>query len=471
MEAGARPSPRGGAARATGLALGAGLFLGLLAGLLAGWLVWPVRWHDTDPADLRLEHQIDYVLATADALTISGDVNAAERRLRALTDDDTTWPQVANLVMRVAVAQDEAGRREAGDRVRLLFDTLAMPSPLEEEYATAQAGATRGMWIAAGALALGGLTCLALLATGAGRQAPTVEPLRALLGLIGAALVALLKRLLARRPAPRTAAEILHGGARPAAPQDALVSTLPAGAARPGRRPAPAYEAEEGGGYAEEGGEYAEEAGEYAEEGGEYAQEGGGYAEEGGEYAEEGGEYAEDEDQYAGEGGEYAEIQALPLAGVSPAADRSDEYPLALGVFEAEYHHGDRDFDCSFSIEDDEAVFLGECGVGVADVLDAAGASAVQAFEVWLFDKNDIRTVSTILVSEYAYQHDEVSAELGAKGELEQAQPGLVLTLETMNLVLTATVTAMAYVRGGPGPNSAFASLNVELVVEPAEAG
>jgi hypothetical protein len=40
-----------------------------------------------------------------------------------------------------------------------------------------------------------------------------------------------------------------------------------------------------------------------------------------------------------------------------------------------------------------------------------------------------------------------------------------------MNLVMTATVTAMSYVRGGPGPNSAFASLNVELVVEPAEAG
>jgi hypothetical protein len=470
MEAGASNLPRGGAARATGLALGAGLFLGLLAGLLAGWLVWPVRWHDTDPADLRLEHQIDYVLATADALTISGDVNAAERRLRALTDDDTTWPQVANLVMRVAVAEDEAGRRAAGDRVRLLFDTLAMPSPLEEEFATAQAGATRGMWVAAGALALGGLTCLALLATGTGRKAPTAEPLRALLGLIGAALVALLKRLLARRPAPRTPAEILHGGARPAA------------------APAVAYEDAEGGGYAEDAGEYAEDAGEYAEDAGGYAEEGGGYAEDAGEYAEDAGGYAEDAGEYAEEAGgyaedageyaededQYAEIQALPLAGASGAAgpaDRSDEYPLALGVFEAEYHHGDRDFDCSFSIEDDEAVFLGECGVGVADVLDAAGASAVQAFEVWLFDKNDIRTVSTILVSEYAYQHDDVSAELGAKGELEQAQPGLVLTLETMNLVMTATVTAMSYVRGGPGPNSAFASLNVELVVEPAEAG
>lgn len=427
MEAGAPFSAK----RLAAATLGAGLCLGLLAGLLAGWLVWPVRWHDTDPSDLRLEHQIDYVLMTADSLVNAGDSASAERRLRELTDEDTSWEQVANLVMRVAVLEDISGRPAAGDRVRFLFDTLAMPDPNAHEFVAPRGGASRGMWIGGGALALGGLVCLGLAAMElrGGRSGLLMAILAALLSAANG-LADLIRRLTRPRPRPRTPAEVLQGGAAP-------VARPPSAAG--GRRPIVVVD-ESTAGIDTVDADVAE-----GEEG-----------------AEE--EWADEEEDLAGPADNEASAEGA-------AVDREDEYPLALGVWEAEYRLGDSDFDCAFSIEDEEGRYLGECGVGIADVLDANGSSAVQAFEVWLFDKNDVRTVSTILVSDYAYRHDALSAELGNKGDLELAQPGQVLTLETMHLQMTATIKAVAYAKGGPGPNSAFGALTVELVVEPADAG
>ena len=76
-----------------------------------------------------------------------------------------------------------------------------------------------------------------------------------------------------------------------------------------------------------------------------------------------------------------------------PSADLG---PLA--VFETRYRLGDDDFDANFSIEP-EGDFVGECGIGISDVLEANEAQHVDAFELWLFDKGDIRTVSKVLTT------------------------------------------------------------------------
>jgi len=189
------------------------------------------------------------------------------------------------------------------------------------------------------------------------------------------------------------------------------------------------------------------------------------------------------EDDYADVEDDYATAEPLVPQGeayydadaaVDDAAydDDGADYPGALGVYEAEYRHGDREFDCSFSIEDEEGNFLGECGVGVADVLEGPGGAAAagaSALEVWLFDKQDIRTVSTLLVTEYAYHDDALNAHLASKGDLELAQQGLTVTLETLTLQVTATVRAFGYAKGGPGPNSVFSHVAVELLAETAE--
>ena len=70
---------------------GIALFVGIGLGLLFGWQVWPVQWYDTDPSDLRAEHQEDYILMIADSLAVNGDGDLARKRLTELTDDDTSW--------------------------------------------------------------------------------------------------------------------------------------------------------------------------------------------------------------------------------------------------------------------------------------------------------------------------------------------------------------------------------------------
>ena len=49
-----------------------------------------------------------------------------------------------------------------------------------------------------------------------------------------------------------------------------------------------------------------------------------------------------------------------------------------------------------------EGEFLGECGMGISDATGIGDADQVTAFEVWLFDKNDIQTVTKEVMSAHA---------------------------------------------------------------------
>jgi hypothetical protein len=158
-----------------------------------------------------------------------------------------------------------------------------------------------------------------------------------------------------------------------------------------------------------------------------------------------------------------------PAALTPQLAPDNEAPPDALGVYEAEYHHGDDDFDCSFNIESERG-FMGECGVGVSEVLSSDPVRRVAVLEVWLFDKSDIRTESKLLVSEYVARDPALSAQLSAKGELVVARPGEVITLETMWLTVTATVRACRYLPDAQQPNSAFEHVNIELVAERGDA-
>jgi len=60
------------------------LVLGILFGLLLGWQVWPVTWYNTDPSDLRIEHQTNYVLMAAEAFAQTGNSEQARLRLGQL---------------------------------------------------------------------------------------------------------------------------------------------------------------------------------------------------------------------------------------------------------------------------------------------------------------------------------------------------------------------------------------------------
>lgn len=126
------------------------------------------------------------------------------------------------------------------------------------------------------------------------------------------------------------------------------------------------------------------------------------------------------------------------------------------------YRLGMDSFDESFPIEQDGA-FKGECGLGISEVMNEDTPRKVTAFEVWLFDKSDIRTITKVLLSEYAFNNEALRNKLSARGEAILAQPGATIKLETAALEVEATVVQMDYGAGEPEA-SFFNTLTVSLV-------
>jgi hypothetical protein len=133
--------------------------------------------------------------------------------------------------------------------------------------------------------------------------------------------------------------------------------------------------------------------------------------------------------------------------------------------FMASYKLGDDLFDDSFSIDSPAGEFLGECGVGISDTIGVGDPKKVTAFEVWLFDKNDIQTITKVLMSEHAINDEATRQKLSAKGEPVLTEPGIETVLETQTLRLVARVVDMGYGDGALPPRSFFDRMILELAV------
>ncbi|MGQ0603123.1 MAG: hypothetical protein ACT4QE_15685 [Anaerolineales bacterium] len=135
----------------------------------------------------------------------------------------------------------------------------------------------------------------------------------------------------------------------------------------------------------------------------------------------------------------------------------------AIARFMTTYTLGDDVYDDSFSIDGPDGNFLGECGMGISETIGVGDPKKVTAFEVWLFDKNDIRTVTKVIMSEHAFRDEALKSRLAAKGEPVQAFPGDTVTLETQTLIVTARIVDTAYGGGALPPNSFFERMTIEL--------
>ena len=136
-----------------------------------------------------------------------------------------------------------------------------------------------------------------------------------------------------------------------------------------------------------------------------------------------------------------------------------------LGHWMTSYSLGNDSYDESFSIETPVGEFLGECGVGISETIGAGPPAKVTAFELWLFDKNDIRTVTKVLMSAHAFNDEALRTRLEPKGEAVLCQPNRRITLETASLRVEAVVNEMEYGSGSLPPQSFFNRLTVELAV------
>jgi hypothetical protein len=128
------------------------------------------------------------------------------------------------------------------------------------------------------------------------------------------------------------------------------------------------------------------------------------------------------------------------------------------------YRAGESAYDESFPIETESGEYLGECGVGISEMLGAP--ERVTAFEVWLFDKSDIRTVTKVLLSEHAYSDETLRAKLAAKGEIMLAKIGVPFALDTTNMRVQARVTELAYDEEDDLPKGVISKLTIELNLE-----
>ena len=131
------------------------------------------------------------------------------------------------------------------------------------------------------------------------------------------------------------------------------------------------------------------------------------------------------------------------------------------------YTVGNDLYDDSFSIDSPTGEFLGECGVGISETIGVGDPKKVTAFEVWLFDKNDIQTVTKVLMSAHAFNDPVISQRLASKGEPVLAEPGKRISLETATLQLEARVVSMSYGQGALPANSNFDQVTLELAVWP----
>ncbi len=134
-----------------------------------------------------------------------------------------------------------------------------------------------------------------------------------------------------------------------------------------------------------------------------------------------------------------------------------------LARFQTTYTFGHDSFDDSFSIENSNGDFLGECGVGISESIGADSPKNVTALEVWLFDKNDIRTVTKVVMSDHAFFDEALKAKLAPKGEPVLARENETVVLETASLIINAEIRDMQYGAGTLPPQSYFEQITIEL--------
>jgi hypothetical protein len=182
-----------------------------------------------------------------------------------------------------------------------------------------------------------------------------------------------------------------------------------------------------------------------------------------------------------------ARRERAPRDGMEPGPEEPIEQPVEprgaaagagaiaaqdpLATFRTIYSLGDDLYDDSFSIESAAGDFLGECGVGIGDTIGVGDPKKVSAFEIWLFDKNDIQTVTKVVMSRYAFGDDATRTRLAAKGDPTQAQNGAVITLETASLEVEARIVDMIYGESALPGESFFERMTIELRAWPRAGG
>ena len=139
--------------------------------------------------------------------------------------------------------------------------------------------------------------------------------------------------------------------------------------------------------------------------------------------------------------------------------------PKPVAQFMSTYAFGDDRYDESFTFDAPNGEFLGECGVSISDIIGVGEPKKISAFDIWLFDKNDVQTVTKVLMSKHSYEDPVSLQRLEIRGEPILAEPGAQFVLETATLRLEGRIVDVMYGDMPLPEDSYFQRCTVELAI------
>jgi hypothetical protein len=160
----------------------------------------------------------------------------------------------------------------------------------------------------------------------------------------------------------------------------------------------------------------------------------------------------------------YRRLGGRAEVAAKPEAVWEGEGPAPLKSWRGTYTLGQDNYDEFFTIETADGAFLGESGLGILEAVPDTSPKQVMSFDVGLFDKTDITTLSRVLMSEHAYTDESIRTKVDANPQAEAvlAKPGETFVLETSALRVEAKIEEMEY---GGGGNVYFDKLKMKLDV------
>lgn len=113
----------------------AAFIFGLVIGLVVlGWNVWPVKWTDADPSDLRASQQDAYLQLIAESYALTGNADFARERLSALKKPAQTDADLSTMIEASAQTRSQAGKAEDAIRLQRLVQRWAYPLPAQSSH-------------------------------------------------------------------------------------------------------------------------------------------------------------------------------------------------------------------------------------------------------------------------------------------------------------------------------------------------
>lgn len=148
-----------------------------------------------------------------------------------------------------------------------------------------------------------------------------------------------------------------------------------------------------------------------------------------------------------------------------PEAQEEDEPQNDMIIhYQSTYRIGNDMFDEIFSIDQGDN-FRGECGIGIGETLNNTEPKAVTAFEIWLFDRDDIHTATNYLLSDFAAQNEKISERLRQHGSCNLIRKNAVYTLETRTLLMNLEILDLEYGSEMQEKNSYFTAVTFDISV------